>query len=100
MKAKNSLLIALAAVAIGLSTGSALARDRDDDGYRHGKHRHHHHHHHWKHHHGHYYGPVVRERVVVERPVYVDRYVQYAPPARDPAIVLSVDLPPLVFPLR
>lgn len=63
------------------------------------------HHKHWKHKERYY---VERERVIVrERPVY---YYQepvryYAPPppryySRDPAIVVGVDIPPLVFPLR
>ncbi len=98
MKTKSTLIL----VAIGSTLSLALsapAAARDDYGRDHR----HHHHKHWKHQ-GHGYGHerVIRERVVVERPVYVERYVTYAPPPppRYSGIVLSVDIPPLVFPLR
>lgn len=67
----------------------------------------------WGHHR--YWGPRYEERVVIrERPVYRDYYypapvypapVYYAPPPvryypRNPAIVIGVDVPPLVIPLR
>jgi hypothetical protein len=98
---RNGAKAAFAAVAavLGLGlTGTALA-----DGRHHGRgdpHRH------WDRHYDHrYYGPVVRERVVVSRPVYVAPY--YAPPVYPsyyypprPGIVVNVDIPPLVIPLR
>lgn len=110
MNVKAKLLAALAAMALGLAALPAVA---DDDGWK----RHHRgHHKHWKHdrHHGHHFshGHVVRERVIVRRPVYVERpiyverpvyyepYVHYAPIRRHPGVVVTVDLPPLVFPLR
>lgn len=65
----------------------------------------------WGHHK--HWGPryIERERVVIqERPVYRDYYYEapvryYAPPPvryyrRDPAIVIGLDVPPLVIPLR
>ena len=109
MKIKEKLLVTLAAGAIGLgASNAAMAHhsgwDRHQYGHQqHYKHHYKHHyqsrHHHWKHHHrGHAY--VVRERVVVKRPVYVERYVQYAPPPRHPAVVLRVDFPSLAFGLH
>jgi len=65
------------------------------------------HHKHWRHHHY-----VERDRVVIrERPVYRDYYYYeapvryYEPPVRysyprNPAIVIGLDVPPLVIPLR
>ena len=65
-------------------------------------------HQHWRHHHHRHYVPY--DRVVIrERPVYRNYYYEepvryYAPPpvrySRDPAIVVGVDIPPLVIPLR
>jgi len=112
MNAKRKLLFALAAGAIGLgASGSAMAGQYGQDQHQYGHQQQHryqqqyryqqyrHHHRRWKHdHRRHRY--AVRERVVVERPVYVERYVQYAPPRRNPAIVLRVDLPSLVFGLH
>jgi len=47
---------------------------------------------------------IVRERVIVERPVYVAPsvpvYYDYPPVRRYPGIVVNVDIPPLVIPLR
>ena len=47
---------------------------------------------------------VIRERVIVERPV-VREYYYDAPPvryryAREPSIVIGVSLPPIVIPIR
>ncbi|MDY0014316.1 MAG: hypothetical protein RBS40_15685 [Rhodocyclaceae bacterium] len=69
-------------------------RDGPPRGYAWGPHRH------WRD--DRYY--VGRERVVIrERPVYRDYYYE-APVryryARDPAIVIGLDIPPLVIPLR
>lgn len=94
---KKRLLAALAAaLSLGLS-GAALA----DGKHGHGHHRH------WGHHHGHdVHRHVVRERVIIERPVYVaPAYVPYPgyyapPPHRHPGVVVSVDIPPIVIPLR
>jgi hypothetical protein len=103
----TKLLAALAATVIGCATSLTA---NADDGWKRG-----HHHKHWKqghgyHQHGYYYGPVVRERVIVSRPVYVERPVYvaprpvyvappvyYAPPR--PGIVVSVNVPPIVFPI-
>lgn len=88
--------------------GAAEARgDRYDDDRHYGRHPGHN----WKHHRHHHYhgGPetVVRERVIIrERPRYYDRetYYDYAPAYRpyrpDPAVVIGVQIPPLVIPLR
>lgn len=92
----GACLLAVAASAPALAHGG---RDHDR-GWGHG--RHHHHHKHWKE------RRVVHERVVVhERPVVVEKRVvhyYHEPPRvyypRDPAIIVSVDIPPLVFPLR
>lgn len=101
---KIVLLTAVSLASLVLST-QASADHRDDDGHKHGHwKKHHHSHQHYSHRH-YSHQRVVRERVYVERPVYierpvyVERHVQYVPP-RSPAIVVSVDIPPLVFPLR
>ena len=92
-------LVTVAAMGLGLSA-AASAHDR---GHGHG---HGHKHRHWQGHYaGHYYHPgpgyVVRERVVVHRPVYVaPPAYYYAPPPRYPGVVVSVDIPPIVFPIR
>ena len=98
-KTTRAVCAAVAAV-LGLGLSSAAMADgrhhRHGDGHRH-----------WDRHHDHrYYGPVLRERVVIERPVYVAPY--YAAPAypryyygpRHPGIVVNVEIPPLVIPLR
>ena len=107
---KTKLLAALAATAIGCAMSFSASAD---DGWK----RHGNSHKHWKHgHDGYYrhgyhaYGPVVRERVIVSRPVYVERPVYiaprpvyvappvyYAPPR--PGVVVSVNIPPIVFPI-
>jgi hypothetical protein len=104
---KTKLLAALAATAIGCAT--SLTANADDGRKRHGHPGKHWNHGHYKH--GYYaYGPVVRERVIVSRPVYVERPVYvaprpvyvappvyYAPPR--PGVVVSVNIPPIVFPI-
>src|SRR5690554_3433092 len=96
-RTKKATLAALAAV-LGLGFGAtAFAGD-------HGRH-HHRHLHHGHHHHGHHAHRHVHRHVVVERPVYVAPPVvypgyYYAPPVRRPGIVVSVDVPPIVIPLR
>lgn len=64
----------------------------------------------WGHQRHHFRGPdtIVRERVIVrERPrYYYDREVYYAPAPvyrhyrAEPAVVIGVQIPPLVIPLR
>ena len=93
MNTKRKLLLAAMASAIGLGF-SVQAAAHDDRDNRHG-------HDHWKReHYGHRH--VVRERVVVERPVYIERHVEYVPPPppRYSGVVVSVDFPPLIFPIR
>lgn len=90
-----TLTAVLGALALAASTG-ALAHDRG----RHDGHRGHgwgHVRHHYAHHHYHRH-QVIRERVIVRQPppVYYERRAYYA----QPAIVIGVDLPPLVVPLR
>jgi hypothetical protein len=103
---KNAAKTACAALAAILGLGLSGAALADGRHHRHGDpHRH------WdRHYHNRYYGPVLRERVVIERPVYVAPY--YAPPVyaapvypryyypSRPGIVVNVDIPPLVIPLR
>jgi len=98
MNTKRKLLLAALASAIGLGFSvQASADDYRDRHYPHG---------HWEksqHRHKHIVRErVVRERVVVERPVYIERYVDYAPPPppRYSGVVVSVDIPPLIFPIR
>ncbi|QDF95854.1 hypothetical protein CJ010_04470 [Azoarcus sp. DD4] len=92
----------------GLLIGGNVANahgDRYDDDRRHWRHPGKG----WGHHKHHFHGPdtVVRERVIIrERPRYYDRDVYYdARPAyrayrHDPAVVIGVQIPPLVIPLR
>lgn len=106
--ARKTVLTALAMAAIGLSA-TANAHDRHSD--RHWKHGHPHKHWHGRHYERHvvrdYYGPayVVRERIVVQRPVYVAppppaySYYYHAP-VRRPGVVVHVDVPPIVIPIR
>jgi len=107
---KTKVTLTVLATTLGLAL-SAPALARDDFGHRHGhrhadKHWKNHHHHadrHWSNHHHHAYRQVIRERVVVARPVYVEPYVTYAPPPPPPyypGVAIRVDIPPLVFPLR
>lgn len=106
MSRTKQLLILGGAAALALSVSApALAHHRDWHGHphkhakppKHGKHV--------------YYAPphvvhqpvVVQRPVVVHRPVVVQQPVYYSYPVaapRSPAIVVNVDLPPLVFPLR
>lgn len=76
---------------------------RDDDrGHRHGHHKH------WKHRDRE--RVVIRERIIERRPVvkeyhYHERPSRYYGPAypvysRDPAVVIGVQVPPIVIPLR
>lgn len=114
---KTTLKSLIAATLAGAALFTALPAsaggdhwDRRDRGEWRGDHRGHGggHHKHWRHHHhGHYVDRVV----IRERPVYRDYYYEapvryYAPPPvrygypRDPAIVIGLDVPPLVIPLR
>ena len=104
----NLSLAAVAALGIGLSAPAAAG---DRHGHRHGHHAHKHHAHNYhahpyRHAYGHRYYPeapgyVVREHVVVERPIYVSPPAYYyAPPPRYPGVVVSVNIPPIVFPIR
>lgn len=104
----RKLMTALAAAAMLLGAGSASAdrggRWNDDDGWQ----PRHHHHRHWRHDHrwsGYAPRTVVRERVVVREVPVVREYGYYEPaPARayypDPSVVIGVNIPPLVIPLR
>jgi len=94
----QALLAAAATVAMGLSATASAGDHRHH--HRHGKHSHHqgHGHHHDRYAHRPYYAPPY---VVVERPVYVaPAPVYYYPPVRHPGLVVSVDIPPIVIPLR
>jgi hypothetical protein len=98
---RKTLLGGACLLAIAASVPALAHGDRDDDRGRGWGHGHGHQQKHWKE------RRVVHERVIVrERPVYVEqRVVRYYEPRpvyypRDPAIVVSVDIPPLVFPLR
>jgi len=112
MNVRIRALIAGAFGAATLAASGLAAADGDRHrghgwGHGHGKHHHHYYHGRAPYGHGYGYGPVVRERVIVrDRPVYyAPPPVYYGPPAYpvrsyDPAIVLSVQVPPLVIPLR
>ena len=100
MKSTKKAILTAAAAVFGLALSvPALAG---------GKHDHHRdHHRHWDrghHHHPHGHRHVVRERVVVHRPVYVAPHYApvhpgyYVAAPRHPGIVVRVDLPPLVIP--
>jgi hypothetical protein len=89
------------ALALGVA-GPALAKHDGygppGDGWEHHKHHHHHH--------GRdvaYYGPppvLVRPApVIVPQPVYYEP-AYYYPPRRSPSVVIGVDIPPVVIPLR
>jgi len=78
---------------------------RDDDrGHRRGHARGHY----KEHRHSHGERVVIREKVIVQRPVMREYYYErpapvYAPAysyARDPSIVIGVNVPPIVIPLR
>lgn len=106
----------LAALLCGglLAAGGAAHADDDWDGRGRGwGHHKHHHHRHFRDYDDH--RTVIRERVIVrerERPRHyyappvVQNYYYDAPPvrsysySRSPAIVVGVDIPPLVIPLR
>ena len=107
---KTSIKSLIAAALAGTALLAALPASADDGRWDRGDHRE------WRGdggwgHHKHYWGPRYEERVVIrERPVYREYYYEqpvryYAPPPvrydpRSPAIVVGVDIPPLVFPLR
>jgi hypothetical protein len=103
---RNALLAGLAVAALGLSA-TASAHDRHDRYERHhwkqGHHSYGHARHYERHVARHYYAPppyVVRERVVVQRPIYVAPPPRYYAPAYPPGLVVSVDIPPIVIPIR
>lgn len=110
MKATVKTLIAAALAGAALMTAvpASAGGDWDGDGHREwrGGHHHHHRHDHHRHHHKHWSSHHYEERVIVrERPVYYPAPASYyAPPPRyyprNPAIVVGVDIPPLVIPLR
>ena len=95
--AAKSILFAITAV-LAVSAAPTWA----DGGHGHGKHG-------WKHHQGHFdrgYRPYYRDNVVVIRephyvysePRYVYREPAYVYAPRRPALVIGVDIPPLVVP--
>ena len=98
-------LVALAAIGIGLSASASA-----DRGHGYGRQYDRQWDRHYQVQHYHYVAPryVVRERIVVAPPVYVAGppvYVAppayyYAPQPRYPGVVVSVNIPPLVFPIR
>ncbi len=116
----QKLLTALICSGLLVTAGAAQARDDDHDHRGWGHHKHHYKHdhkHHYKHDHKRGYRDwrdgrtVYRERVIVrERPVYyhapVVREHYYERPyrsysyGRSPAVVIGIDIPPLVIPLR
>jgi hypothetical protein len=101
MKTKM-LSILTAALALGWSAAASADRGHDRHWDRHD-------HRHWhadRRDWNRYYVPprIVRERIIVERPVYVAPrapvYYEYPPVRHYPGIVVNVDIPPLVIPLR
>jgi hypothetical protein len=91
-----------------LAIGTAAQADDDRRGHRGHGWKHHKHHHYHDHHYRGDRHTVIRERVIVrERPRYYDErevhHHYYTPPraySRSPAVVIGVDIPPLVIPLR
>ncbi|TAH45528.1 MAG: hypothetical protein EYC67_10935 [Betaproteobacteria bacterium] len=116
MKATHvrTMLAALLCGSLLAATAAHADRgDRDGPGRGWGHYKHHHHHHHHRVYRDYDRGPtVIRERVIVrERPSYyydppvVQNYYYNEPVrtyrySRSPAIVVGVDIPPLVIPLR
>jgi hypothetical protein len=116
MKIKRALSILGVGMALTLSTAAHADGDRGRGwhGDRHHRHVERHHgyydHGHKNRHYGysrrHYAPPrVVHERVIIERPVYVAPrppvyYEHYPRAPRYPGIVVNVDIPPFVIPLR
>lgn len=96
----KAVLTAVAAAAMGLSASA------NADDHRRWKHDHHHRHGHAHHHdryaHRHYYAApyIVPQRVIVERPVYVAPPAPYYYAPVRPGLVVSVNVPPIVIPLR
>jgi Ni/Co efflux regulator RcnB len=112
MKKGNKAILAAAAAAIGLGL-SATAFADGGRGHRHGGHDRHwdrHHHQDPYRHHGrrhidrsvyvapYHYAPPVYSGHYYAPPVYSGYY--YPPAPRYPGIVVNVDIPPLVIPLR
>lgn len=105
----RTLLTALAAATLMLGAGTASADRGGRDDHWEGRgwrgHDHwrgdRHHHRHWR---DHDRRVVVRERVVIrEQPVYGGYWpapVYAAPVYADPSVVIGVNLPPIVIPLR
>lgn len=98
-------LFAVAAGALALTAATGAYAHGDDDHWRGRGWGHHKHHHDWRDDHRRYYdGPtVIRERVIVhDEPVVIaaPRYYEPRYYRRDPAVVIGVDIPPLVIPLR
>jgi hypothetical protein len=104
----RKLLAALLCGGLLASAGAVQARGGDWEDDDRGWHKHKHH---YKHHHrGWDKRTVYRERVIIrERPRYRESVVHhhyYEPPrraysySRSPAVVIGVDIPPLVIPIR
>lgn len=93
---RAALTAVLGALALAASAG-ALAHDRGRHDAPRGHAWGHYKHHYPDHHHYHRHG-MVRERVIIHRPppVFYERHAYYD----RPAIVIGVDIPPLVVPLR
>ena len=92
----KALLTAVAAIGIGMGA-SASAHDNRPHGRYDERNWHAHHHH------AHHVPPqryVARSPVVITRPVYVAPPARYYAPPRQPGVVISVQIPPLVFALR
>ncbi len=128
MKSSALTVKLLAALVAGTALFTALpAEAHDRDGWRHDRHfdrdgwwrdRHYDRddwhddrrgHRHWRGHHKDRWDRervIIREKVIVRRPPvreyhYYERPARvYSPYYRDPAIVIGVDLPPIVIPLR
>lgn len=101
MKYRPLLAAALfGALTFGIATPSLAHGDRyEPPGHGWGHHKHHHKHRHHHHRHGRdvvYYGAPV----MVPQPAYYPAPYPYYPVRRDPAVVIGVDVPPLVIPLR
>lgn len=97
---RAALAAVLGALALAVSSG-ALAHERGRHDVPRGNawgYYKHHYRHHYPDHHRYLRHEVIRERIIVHQPppMYYEQRVYY----ERPAIVIGVDIPPLVVPLR
>lgn len=97
-RVRTILAAVIGAIALSATSG-AIARDHGEhEGHRGHGWGHYKHHQHYRHRHEYRHHEVIRERIVIHEPppVYYERRVYYG----SPAVVIGIDIPPLVLPLR